>query len=238
MLVTTALIQDQEPKLVTGAAVSGNMRFDEFINGSKPSVKPQQFTDYELAIMEGGGSLDDALPSTSASSALRKVVAEGRVQYKEIEFVCANPEFCDATDPVKQQQLYKALTKIPGVIALYQDQSEYSEGQMSLSAIFKDPQARKQILQTAKKFGVAVDLEQSVDDNYVDRAIRGEHYGQIQGVTENFADGKKPGRKGLAKRMGVDCGKSETALRKIAKNSSGERQRMAHWCANMKSGKK
>lgn len=55
---------------------------------------------------------------------------------------------------------------------------------------------------------------------------------------ENFADGKKPGRKGLAKRMGVDCSKSETALRKIAKNSSGEKQRMAHWCANMKGGKK
>jgi hypothetical protein len=57
-------------------------------------------------------------------------------------------------------------------------------------------------------------------------------------VNENFADGKKPGRKGLAKRSGVDCGQSVTALRKVAKNSSGERQRMAHWCANMKSGKK
>jgi hypothetical protein len=55
---------------------------------------------------------------------------------------------------------------------------------------------------------------------------------------ENFADGKKPGRKGLAKRSGVDCSKSETQLRKIAKNSSGEKQRMAHWCANMKGGKK
>ena len=112
-------------------------------------------------------------------------VAEGRARYKEIEFVCANPDMCDATDPVKQQQLYKALTKIPGVIALYQDQSEYSEGQMSLSAIFKDPQVKKQILQTAKQFGVAVDLEQPVDDDYVDRAIRGEHYGQIQAVAED-----------------------------------------------------
>jgi hypothetical protein len=56
-------------------------------------------------------------------------------------------------------------------------------------------------------------------------------------VQENFADGKKPGRKGLAKRSGVDCGQSVTALRKIAKNSSGERQRMSHWCANMKSGR-
>jgi len=57
-------------------------------------------------------------------------------------------------------------------------------------------------------------------------------------VDENFKDGKKPGRKGLAKRMGVDCSKPVGELRKIAKNSSGEKQRMAHWCANMKSGRK
>lgn len=57
-------------------------------------------------------------------------------------------------------------------------------------------------------------------------------------IIENFADGKKPGRKGLAKRKGVNCKQSISKLRTIAKNSSGERQRMAHWCANMKSGKK
>ena len=57
-------------------------------------------------------------------------------------------------------------------------------------------------------------------------------------VQENFDDGRKPGRKGLAKRVGVDCKQSVSKLRKIAKNSTGERQRMAHWCANMKSGKK
>ena len=56
-------------------------------------------------------------------------------------------------------------------------------------------------------------------------------------VEENFADGKKPGRKGLAKRVGVDCKQSVSKLRSIAKNSSGEKQRMAHWCANMKSGR-
>lgn len=59
-----------------------------------------------------------------------------------------------------------------------------------------------------------------------------------QGVAENFADGKKPGRKGLAKRVGVNCKQPVNKLRSIASNSSGERQRMAHWCANMKSGKK
>jgi pyrimidine deaminase RibD-like protein len=57
-------------------------------------------------------------------------------------------------------------------------------------------------------------------------------------LKENFHDGKKPGRKGLAKRSGVNCKASVTSLRKTAKNSSGEKQRMAHWCANMKSGRK
>ena len=56
-------------------------------------------------------------------------------------------------------------------------------------------------------------------------------------VGENFADGKNPGRKGLSKRMGVPTKASVSSLRKIAKNSSGEKQRMAHWLANMKSGK-
>jgi hypothetical protein len=57
-------------------------------------------------------------------------------------------------------------------------------------------------------------------------------------LSENFADGKKPGRKGLAKRAGVNTKASVSSLRKTAKSSSGEKQRMAHWLANMKSGRK
>ncbi len=56
-------------------------------------------------------------------------------------------------------------------------------------------------------------------------------------LAENFANGKNPGRKGLAKRSGVNCKASVSTLRNVAKNSSGEKQRMAHWCANMKSGR-
>ena len=54
---------------------------------------------------------------------------------------------------------------------------------------------------------------------------------------ENFADGKNPGRKGLAKRSGVDTKASVSTLRNVAKNSTGEKQRMAHWLANMKAGR-
>jgi len=61
-----------------------------------------------------------------------------------------------------------------------------------------------------------------------------------ESVKENFADGKKKGksRPGRVKRSGASCNGSVTALRKKAKNSSGERARMYHWCANMKSGRK
>jgi hypothetical protein len=59
----------------------------------------------------------------------------------------------------------------------------------------------------------------------------------VDKLLENFADGKKPGRKGLAKRSGVNTKASVSSLRKTAKNSSGEKARMAHWMANMKAGK-
>jgi GNAT superfamily N-acetyltransferase len=58
-----------------------------------------------------------------------------------------------------------------------------------------------------------------------------------QSMAENFHDGKNPGRKGLAKRSGVNTKASVSDLRKTAKNSSGEKQRMAHWLANMKAGR-
>ena len=56
-------------------------------------------------------------------------------------------------------------------------------------------------------------------------------------VRENYADGKNPGRKGLAKRSGVNTKASVSSLRKTAENSTGEKARMAHWMANMKAGK-
>ena len=60
---------------------------------------------------------------------------------------------------------------------------------------------------------------------------------EVARLSENFADGENPGRKGLSKRMGVPTKASVGSLRKIAKSGSGEKQRMAHWLANMKSGK-
>ncbi len=59
-------------------------------------------------------------------------------------------------------------------------------------------------------------------------------------IEENFADGKVKGksRPGRVKKSGASCKGSVTSLRAKAKKASGERAKMYHWCANMKSGRK
>ena len=59
----------------------------------------------------------------------------------------------------------------------------------------------------------------------------------IDTLVDNFADGKKKGRKGLSKRVGVSQKMSIAKLKKIAKTASGERKRMAQWNLNMKRGR-
>lgn len=58
-----------------------------------------------------------------------------------------------------------------------------------------------------------------------------------QQADENFADGKNPERKGLSKRVGIPQGATLAQLEKIAKNSTGEKRRMAQWQLNMRRGK-
>lgn len=67
-----------------------------------------------------------------------------------------------------------------------------------------------------------------------------ENWKKYEAVSENFKDGKKKGksRPGRVKRAGASCKGSVTDLRARAKKYGGERGKMYHWCANMKSGKK
>lgn len=62
---------------------------------------------------------------------------------------------------------------------------------------------------------------------------------QDQCILENFADGKVKGksRPGRVKKAGASCQGSVTSLRQKAKKYGGERGKMYHWCANMKSGR-
>jgi hypothetical protein len=56
-------------------------------------------------------------------------------------------------------------------------------------------------------------------------------------LNENFADGRNPEDKGDSKRYNVPTKASITTLRRIAKEG-GRRGQLAHWMANMKSGKR
>jgi len=58
-----------------------------------------------------------------------------------------------------------------------------------------------------------------------------------ESVAENFADGRNPQDKGDSKRHGINTKASVSSLRKTAKNSSGRKQQLAHWLANMKAGR-
>ena len=59
-------------------------------------------------------------------------------------------------------------------------------------------------------------------------------------IKDNFADKKRKGksRPGRVKRSGASCKGSVASLRAKARKYGGERGRMYHWCANMKSGRK
>jgi len=59
-------------------------------------------------------------------------------------------------------------------------------------------------------------------------------------TVENFKDGKVKGKSkpGRVKKSGASCKGSVTSLRAKAKKYGGEKSKMYHWCANMKSGKK
>jgi GNAT superfamily N-acetyltransferase len=101
-----------------------------------------------------------------------------------------------------------------------------------------------------------VDVDQELEDRgFGDLADLADHIqqhgGQYQpptnfgldslgrGVAENFADGKVKGksRPGRVKSAGASCDGSVTDLRAKAKKYGGERGKMYHWCANMKSGR-
>jgi len=63
---------------------------------------------------------------------------------------------------------------------------------------------------------------------------------KIREITENFADGKGPGKPGDSKRAGIPQGATITQLKKIrsSKTASARKKQLAHWQINMRQGHK
>jgi len=96
---------------------------------------------------------------------------------------------------------------------------------------------KEYMMKNLKRLGFGVQDADGYRDGHFDENIEGSY---ILRISENFADGKKKGksRPGRVKRSGASCKGSVTSLRSKAKKASGERAKMYHWCANMKSGRK
>lgn len=101
---------------------------------------------------------------------------------KEVEFVCCNPSFKDATPPHKQEALMNSLSSVPGLHVYRQDFGD----QTSLAAIVK-PDAPKHTMQTiqslSKRHGVPIDMVNEVDDRHVDNVVTRD----LEGITHYFS---------------------------------------------------
>lgn len=89
----------------------------------------------------------------------------------EIEFMCVNSDFDNATPPHKQEALWEALKTVPGLHVYRQDFSDDKHMERSMAAIIR-PEAPKHTRQTihalAKRHGVGVDLEQPKEVRHVE----------------------------------------------------------------------
>lgn len=122
--------------------------------------------------------------------------------------------------------------------------ADYSDSDIDLDQVDR---VKQDPVRSIKKSPIIIDQTGSIiDGNH--RAFAARELGMrhipawrpVEDLDENFADGKIKGRSrpGRVKRSGASCQGSVTDLRARAKKYGGERGRMYHWCANMKSGRK
>lgn len=112
---------------------------------------------------------------------------------------------------------------------------DFGKGPPSTIVSFGSEEEEHKFIQNLKQIGLDItDIDPAYHDKKKD--VKTDPTYNV----ENFADGKVKGksRPGRVKRSGASCSGSVTDLRSKAKNASGERAKMYHWCANMKSGKK
>jgi len=114
--------------------------------------------------------------------------------------------------------------------------SDFGKGPPSTIMAFGSEPEEHKYIKNLKKLGLDTTDIDPLDPKQPKKMPR-QKVDPTYNVGENFADGKNPGRKGLAKRSGVNTKASVSTLRNVAKHSSGEKARMAHWLANMKAGK-
>ena len=117
------------------------------------------------------------------------------------------------------------------------DKSQFGKGPPSTIVAFGSEEEEHEYLKDLEKLGLnTTDIDPK--DPKQPKGMKRQKTDPTYNV-ENFAEGKVKGksRPGRVKKAGASCDGSVTSLRQRAKNASGERAKMYHWCANMKSGR-
>jgi hypothetical protein len=196
-----------------------------------------RFTPMELAIMEGGHSIEErfSLKSKAYKKSLGAAKASGRRRKRKLS--------------TKFSEGYKLqLERDPNMYVLHitdtasgkrtevRGKSGYESGNYD---------ANDKLHQLLDKVGKSANVSELINGEVVSINPKHPDAKKAKAATdvahnENFADGKVKGksRPGRVKKSGASCKGSVTKLRKQAKKASGERAKMYHWCANMKSGRK
>jgi hypothetical protein len=169
-------------------------------------------------------------------------LAEGKDQYGN--FDPPGPEFkptmpkgtvrVNVSDVYDWYKLGKNISNLDQAKA-----SDFGKGPPSTIVSFGDEDTEHKYINALKKLGLDTTDIDPVDPNQPP-GMKRQKTDPTFNVAENFADGKVKGksRPGRVKKAGASCNGSVTSLRQKAKASSGERAKMYHWCANMKSGRK
>jgi predicted chitinase len=251
------------------------MKASQFVPGyvSQAVKVESKFTDYELAIMEGGLSLDK--PKSALHQAVSIVEAFDKpyeiLRWEKGDFgdVDAIARLDDNTflSIMFNKGVSKDSKEEAWSVEFYRNNSQEVTGEGDAQRVFATVLSAIQTFIEKYKpnritFSASKEVEQGQNaqsrarlyDSLVQRyartwgfrAFRADtgnkviyELNRIQPVAENFADGKVKGksRPGRVKRSGASCDGSVSDLRSKAKNASGERAKMYHWCANMKSGR-
>jgi hypothetical protein len=194
--------------------VKGNSTNVLYNLGLAESTEPR-YTAMEWACIEGGHCLEDIQPKAKEPGDIFKALEGAAIKNPKNTFL------------TKSDTAYDFLRIGKTISNLSTAKKTDNRDEPDVMVVpFGGEKEKDHLKKGLKKAGYKTqDADKDGDDSHVD---------------ENFADGKKKGksRPGRVKRSGASCNGSVTALRKRAKNASGEKAKMYHWCANMKSGRK
>ena len=97
----------------------------------------------------------------------------------EIEFVCVNDSFPDATRQEKQDELFNSLREVPGILVYRQDFGEHN----SMAVIVRDESSIPEIKRLAQENDIQIDLYKDVSERFIDSIYTNE----LEGLVDWYA---------------------------------------------------